>query len=45
MGQRRHRDADRVDVIAVADLHKGAQRCDADLQPAEALVFQRRLDR
>src|SRR5947199_250625 len=41
VGQRMHRDADRVDVIAVADLHQGAQRRDADLQPADPRVLKR----
>ena len=40
MGQGRHHDADRADVVAIADLHQRAQRCDADLQGAEPLVFQ-----
>ncbi len=42
MGQGRHRDADRIDVVAVADLHQGAQARDPDLQTADPLVFQRR---
>ena len=39
MGQRRHRHADRVDVVAVADLHQRAQRGDPELQAARAAGF------
>src|SRR5579864_1793829 len=41
MGQLRHRDADRVDVVAVAHLHYRADRRDADLQSTDLLVLQR----
>ena len=42
MCERRDRDADRVDVVAVADLYQRAQRRDADLQAADPLVLERR---
>ena len=45
MGQRRHRPADRADIVAVAHLNEAADHHDADLQAAEPLVFQRVLDR
>ena len=45
MGQRRHRRADRTNIVAVAHLDEGADYRDADLQGAEPLVFQRVLGR
>jgi len=41
VGQRRHRPADRTDVVAVAHLNEGADQGDADLQAADPLIFQR----
>jgi hypothetical protein len=45
MGQRRHRPADRADVVAVAHLDEAADHRNADLQGAEPLIFQRMLGR
>ena len=45
LDQRRHCPGDGIEVVAVADLHQGAQRRNAKLQPADPLVLKRGLGR
>ena len=45
LDQRRHRPGDRIEVVAVADLHQRAQCHDTKLQPADPLVLERGLGR